>query len=76
MPTYQERKAKLLEQGKDHPEYLAEIEQEHAITPQNARTVEKIDGHVHLFNRAAIEGRLTDRMYHRFYNRLEKLCGV
>lgn len=71
--SYQERRVKLLEQGKDYPEYCAFTEQEYAVTEQNAATVERINGHVWLFNRAARENRLTDRMYHRFNGHLTKL---
>ena len=53
MLTYEERKANQLHQGKDHPEYVAEIEQEYAITEENEDTVRRINGHVILFNRAA-----------------------
>ena len=71
--SYQETKAELLEQEKHDPEYCAATEIEYAVTEHNAEIVTGINGHAFLLNRAAREGRLTDKMYHRFYSHLVKL---
>ncbi|MBI2076381.1 MAG: hypothetical protein HYT72_03990 [Candidatus Aenigmarchaeota archaeon] len=74
--TYEQMQARLLQLSRAYSASDDYIKEEYAVTEQNAETVRRIDAHVHLFNRAAREGRLTDRTYRRFYRHLQKLVGV
>lgn len=56
------------------PAYAAVIEEMYEVTEKNRAMVKRLDAHVHLFNRAAMEGRLTDIMFDRFYAHLKILC--
>ncbi len=75
MLTYEGRMLQYSEYHKDNPEYCVKIAQMYAVTDENRGIVRRIDDHVTLFNRAAREGRLTDRMYKRFYSHLLELIA-
>ena len=73
LSTYEERRAIVMEKGKDNPDYCARIEEEYALTEQNADLVRRINNNVGLINRAVREDRLTHQMFYRLYGNLWKL---
>ena len=70
--TYGER-IDYIVQRYSEPSEIASIRAQYSMNGDNRETVKRIDEHVYLLNRAAREGRLSDKMFRRFFNHLRRL---
>lgn len=70
MHTYEQRGELLLEWHRDDPQSFKKFKQMYQVTEYNRGVVDRLNSHVLLINRAALEKKLTMRLYQRIFRHL------